>query len=95
MSSSKPKESKWSPCSNEDFQNYYNGEIASGKPFCLEVRSGSYAKARVDLEPESKQNTCKNCSSRLGVKVRNMKMDFNTGGTWVLGRAMNTNDENL
>ena len=21
-------------------------------------------------------------SSRLGVKVRNMKMDFNTGGTW-------------
>ena len=29
----------------------------------------------------------------LGVKVRNMKMDFNTGGTW--RRAMNTNDENL
>ena len=22
---------------------------------------------------------------RLGVKVRNMKMDFNTGGTWRLG----------
>ena len=29
----------------------------------------------------------------LGVKVRNMKMDFNTGGTWL--RAMNTNDEHL
>ena len=28
----------------------------------------------------------------LGVKVRNMKMDFNTGGTWRW--AMNTNDEN-
>ena len=38
--------------------------------------------------------------SLLGVKVRNMKMDFNTGGTWGRrhlgsGRAMNTNDENL
>ena len=31
--------------------------------------------------------------NRLGVKVRNMKMDFNTGGTWRW--AMNTNDENL
>ena len=29
----------------------------------------------------------------LGVQVRNMKMDFNTGGTW--RRAMNPNDENL
>ena len=29
----------------------------------------------------------------LGVKVRNMKMDFNTGCTW--HRAMNANDENL
>ena len=29
----------------------------------------------------------------LGVKVQNMKMDFNTRGTW--RNAMNTNDENL
>ena len=29
----------------------------------------------------------------LGVKVRNMKIDFNIYGTW--HRAMNTNDENL
>ena len=29
----------------------------------------------------------------LGVKVRYMKVDFNTGGTW--RQAMNTNDENL
>ena len=28
----------------------------------------------------------------LGVKLRNMKMGFNTGGTW--RQAMNTNDEN-
>ena len=32
-------------------------------------------------------------SFTLGVKVQNMKMDFNTGVTW--RRAMNTNDENL
>ena len=35
----------------------------------------------------------------LGVKVRNMKMDFNTGGTWrqplVSARAMNTDNEYL
>ena len=30
----------------------------------------------------------------IGVKVRNMKMDFNTKHL-ALGRAMNTNDENL
>ena len=28
----------------------------------------------------------------LGIQVQNMKMDFNTGGTWNRGRAMNTND---
>ena len=52
MSSSKPKESKWSSCSNEDFQNYYDGEIARGKPFCLEVREKE--KRRVVPEPKSK-----------------------------------------
>ena len=31
------------------------------------------------------------CMYLLGVKVRNMKMDFNTEGTW--RRAMNTNDD--
>ena len=43
------------------------------------------------------------CSSRsryvltytLGVKVQNMKMDFNTWRHLALGRTMNTNDENL
>ena len=29
----------------------------------------------------------------LGVKIRNLKVDFKTGGTW--GRAMNTNNEYL
>ena len=28
----------------------------------------------------SKQRRC--CLARLGVQIRNMKMDFNTGGTW-------------
>ena len=36
----------------------------------------------------------KNGPCGLGVKVRNMKMDFNTGGTWRRVEAMNTNDEN-
>ena len=54
MSSSKPKESKWSSCSNEDFQNYYDGVIASGKPFCLEVREKETT--RGIPYPESKQN---------------------------------------
>ena len=30
-----------------------------------------------------KNSAIKNgCMPKLGVKVRNMKMDFNTGGTW-------------
>ena len=33
--------------------------------------------------------------STLGIKVRNMKMDFNTWHQDVSGRAMNTNDEHF
>ena len=40
---------------------------------------------------ELKQKTL---ATILGVKVRNMKIDFNTGSTWHHSWSMNTNDEN-